>query len=133
MFHLWWKENLLNNQKISKYYEHDCGSIKTYAEIRYLVSFGDERYNAIYDNIRYLISGKSSITCSFSHNFVRIGIDLDNSLAVEKTLTLHNVIILIRSVVNKNKNNHYYNMFLEKGLYENKSNTHCFKINVCIS
>ena len=23
-FHLWWKENLLNYQKVSKYYEHDC-------------------------------------------------------------------------------------------------------------
>ena len=22
--HLWWKENLLNHQKVSKYYEHDC-------------------------------------------------------------------------------------------------------------
>ena len=23
-FHLWCKENLLNHQKVSKYYEHDC-------------------------------------------------------------------------------------------------------------
>ena len=23
-FHLWWKENLLNHQKVSKYYEHGC-------------------------------------------------------------------------------------------------------------
>ena len=23
-FHLWWKKNLLNYQKVSKYYEHDC-------------------------------------------------------------------------------------------------------------
>ena len=23
-FHFWWKENLLNHQKLSKYYEHDC-------------------------------------------------------------------------------------------------------------
>ena len=22
--HLWWKENLLSLQKVSKYYEHDC-------------------------------------------------------------------------------------------------------------
>ena len=26
-FHLLWKENLLNHQKISKFYEHDCRSI----------------------------------------------------------------------------------------------------------
>ena len=23
-FHLWWKENLFNHQKVTKYYEHDC-------------------------------------------------------------------------------------------------------------
>ena len=23
-FHLWWKKNLLNHQKVSKYYEHNC-------------------------------------------------------------------------------------------------------------
>ena len=23
-FYLWWKENLLNYQKVSKYYEYDC-------------------------------------------------------------------------------------------------------------
>ena len=53
-------------------------------------------------------------------------------LYLEKTLTFHNVIILIKSVVNKNENNYYYNIFLEKGLYEDKSKTHFFKMNVCI-
>ena len=24
LLHLWWKESLLNYQKVSKYYEHDC-------------------------------------------------------------------------------------------------------------
>ena len=37
-------------------------------------------------------------------------------------LTFHNVIILIKSVVSKNKNDYYYNIFLEKGLYK-ESNT----------
>ena len=27
-FHLWGKENLLNHQKVSKYYEHDCGILQ---------------------------------------------------------------------------------------------------------
>ena len=26
MFHLWWKQNLVNYQKVSKYYDHDCSS-----------------------------------------------------------------------------------------------------------
>ena len=35
-------------------------------------------------------------------------------------LTFHNVIILIKPVVNKNENKYYYNIFLEKGSYKDK-------------
>ena len=37
-------------------------------------------------------------------------------------LAFHNVIILIKSVVNKNENKYYYNIFLEKGSNKYKSN-----------
>ena len=37
-------------------------------------------------------------------------------------LTFHNVIILIKAVVNENENNYYYNLFLEKFTYKDKSN-----------
>ena len=40
-----------------------------------------------------------------------------DSLPLEKTLTFHNVIVLIKSVFNKDKNNYYYNIFLETGMY----------------
>ena len=40
--------------------------------------------------------------------------------------TFHNAIILIKSVVNENKNNYYYNILLEKLLYKGKSNTQYF-------
>ena len=33
-------------------------------------------------------------------------------------MTLHNVIILIKSVLNKDQNHYYYSTFLEKGLYQ---------------
>ena len=42
------------------------------------------------------------------------------SLCTGKILTCHNVIILIKSVINKNKNGYYYNIFLEKGSYKDK-------------
>ena len=42
----------------------------------------------------------------------------DDSLPLEKTLTLHNVIILIKSVFNKYQNHYYYNKSLEKCLYQ---------------
>ena len=56
----------------------------------------------------------------------RIRIDSDNSLPIEKTLTFHNVIIFIKSVVNENKNNYFSNIFLEKGFYKDNSNTEYF-------
>ena len=47
-------------------------------------------------------------------------VDSYNSLPIKKILTFHNVIILIKSVVNKNKNKYYYHIFLEKGLNKDK-------------
>ena len=44
-----------------------------------------------------------------------------NSLPIERLLTFHNVVILTKSVVNKNQNEYYYNIFSEKGLYKDKS------------
>ena len=88
------------------------GCIKIYDGIRYLVLFGSGLYDTIYNRIRYLINEKSSITDSINHNFARIRIDSYNSLPKEKALTFHNVIILIKSVVNNNENNYYYNIFL---------------------
>ena len=60
----------------------------------------------ICDKIKYLISGKSGITDSINLNFGKIRIDSYNSLPIEKILTFHIVIILIKSVVNKNENNY---------------------------
>ena len=88
------------------------GFIKVYNGTRYLVVlFSPGWYDAIYSRIRYLISKSSGITDNVNHNFARIRIDSYNSLPVEKVLTFHNVTILIISVVNKNKNNYYYNIF----------------------
>ena len=47
-------------------------------------------------------------------------------------MTFQIVIILINSAVNKNENSYYYNIFLEKGLYKDKSDTQHFRMNVCI-
>ena len=49
-----------------------------------------------------------------SHNYAKIKVDLYDSLPLENTMTFHNVIIFIKSVFNKDKNNYYYIIFLEK-------------------
>ena len=41
-------------------------------------------------------------------------VDSYDSLPLENTMTLFNVIILVKWVWNRDKNNHYYNIFLEK-------------------
>ena len=62
----------------------------------------------IYDGTRYLtLASTIKISRYFSHYFVKIKVDSYNSLLIEKTLTLYNVIIFIKSVVNNDKN-HYY-------------------------
>ena len=90
------------------------GFIRVHDGTRYFGLYGPEKYDAIYNRIRYLISEKSGITYVFSHNYTRIKIESNDSLYLEKTLTLDNVIILIKSVFNKNQNHYYYNIFLEK-------------------
>ena len=41
-----------------------------------------------------------------------------DSLPLEKTMTSYDVIILIRSVFNEDKNTYYYNIFLQKASLE---------------
>ena len=96
------------------------------SEFRHLVLFDNGLFDKICDKIQYLISEKSGIADSINHNFGEIRIDSCNYLLIENILTFHNVIILIKSVVNKNKNNYYYNIFLEKDLHKDKSDTKYF-------
>ena len=70
------------------------------------------------NRIRYLISVKSGITYIIPHNYAKIEVDSYDSLPPEKAMTFHNVIILIKSVFNKDKSNYYYNVCLEKPSYE---------------
>ena len=79
------------------------GFIRIYEGTRYLTLFGSDKCYAIYDKIRYLINLKSSITYIFSHYFVKIEVDSHDFLSIKKTLTLHNVIILIKSALIKIK------------------------------
>ena len=44
----------------------------------------------------------------------KIKLDSYDSLSIEKRLTLHDDKIHIKSVLNKDKNNYYYKLFLEK-------------------
>ena len=43
-----------------------------YDGTRYLVLFGAEKYDFIYERIRYLVAVKSGITYGISHNYVKL-------------------------------------------------------------
>ena len=84
--------------------------IRIYDGTRYLTLFGSEQNDAIYNRIR--LSLKSGITYIFSHYSVKIKVDSYDSLPIEKLLTLHNVIIQMKSVLNKDKNHYYYKILI---------------------
>ena len=71
-------------------------------------------YDAINDSIRYLIGLKSSNTFVFSHNYSNTKFDSCDSLPLEETFNLQNVMKHIKAVLNKDQNHHYYKTFLEK-------------------
>ena len=88
------------------------GFTKIYDGSKYLVLLGLEKYDAMCDRVAYLISPKSGITYTFSHYFTKIKVDSYNSLPIEKILTLHNVKIHIKSVLNKDKYHYYFRKML---------------------
>ena len=56
-------------------------------------------------------------------------INLEESESIQMIIYLlkkYNVIILIKLVGDKNEDKYYYNIFLEKGLHKDKSNTESF-------
>ena len=82
------------------------GLIRVYDGAGYLVLFGTEKTDSINNRIRYLIGVKSGIT------YVLFLIITQSRFI--QPFNFHNVIILINSIFSKDKNNYYYNIFLEK-------------------
>ena len=78
-------------------YDKIDGFIKIHNKIRYLRSF-NEWWDKVCDRTKYLISKKTGITDSINHNFATVRIDSYDYLPFQKILTLHNVIILIKSM-----------------------------------
>ena len=88
-------------------------------KIKHLVLFDYGLFDKICNKIKLLIPKESGITNDINHSFEGIRIVSYNSFIF--TMTFH-----IKSIVNKNKNKYCCNIFLEKGLYKDKSNTRYF-------
>ena len=60
-------KNLIASKRLRNRFNKIDGIIIVYDEIRYLVLFGSEKYDSIYNKIRYLISVKrGNYICNFS-------------------------------------------------------------------
>ena len=97
-----------------------CGS-----EFRFWVLFDHGLFDKIVDKIKYLISDYVVLQ-------IVLIIILERSeliyiiLYLLKKYWFFIMLLLIKSVVNKNKNRNYYNIFLEKSSYRDKSDTRYF-------
>ena len=107
-------KTLIDPKPLSIRFDKIDGFIRIYDGTRYLTLFGSEKLGAIYKRIRY--KSKKWHNIMFSHYFAKFKVDSYDSLPIEKILMLHNVIIHIKSVPNKDRNHYYVKRFLEKCL-----------------
>ena len=77
------------------------GLIRDYDRIKNFVFFGPENYDIVFDRIRCSIWSKGCITYVDSFSYAKIKTDSDDGSPLEKTLTVRNIVILIKSVFNE--------------------------------
>ena len=75
-------KNLIGSKPLRIKFDKIDGFIWIYDRTRYLTLFGSEKYDAIYNRIRYCGSLKSSITYIFSHYFGKIKVDSYDLLCI---------------------------------------------------
>ena len=61
--------------------------ITVYDGTRYLIFFGSEKNDSVYNKIGCLINAKNSITYTISHNYAKVRGDSYDSLPLENTVT----------------------------------------------
>ena len=97
-------KTLINPKSLRIKFNQIDGFIRIYDGTRYLILFDAGEYEAIYNKIKYLISLKNGITYIFSHYFTKRKADSYDSLPMEKRLILHNIIMHVKLVLNKDEN-----------------------------
>ena len=87
---------LFNSSPLRFRFDKIDAFIRVYDVTSYLELFGSEKYDFIYGRIRHLIIIKSGITYIISHNYPTIKVNSYDSLPQEKTMTLRNIIKLVK-------------------------------------
>ena len=108
-------KTLIDPKPLCIRFDKIVGFTRMYDETIYLALLDSEKYDSIYDRIRYKVyisyKSKKWHQIYFSHFVVKIKVDSCDYLPIEKILTLHNVIILIKSGLTKDK------ILLLKGIF----------------
>ena len=115
-------KSLIGAKPLRVRFDFGNGFISVYDTSRYLVLFSTDKYDAIYNSIRYLLSLKNGTTYVIYHSYARNTVDSFDSFTLEKPIAFQNVITLITSVFNKNKYHYYYNIFWEKDWNQSPEN-----------
>ena len=69
-----------------------------------------KKYEELWSKIRYLISSITKNSCDYHGKYMKIKINSDDKLPLNKTIEIHNmVIVIIRAVFNEN--NKYFHGF----------------------
>ena len=106
-YNIWYKTPACPKPLHIRFNKLDGFIVSVDGRVEHLILFDYGLFNEICDKMKYLMSQKSSITNSINHDFGKIKTDSYNSLPIKEILTLililyfHNVMILIKSVVNK--------------------------------
>ena len=94
------------------------GFIIAYDLTKYLILPRPEKYDTVFNKIRYPIALKSSGPYVDSFNYAKIQNWFRWWFDSSQTLPMHNVVMIIKLAFNKNHNEYYCKIFLEKCLYQ---------------
>ena len=92
-------KSLIGAKPLRVRFDFGNGFISVYDTSRYLVLFSTDKYDAIYNNIRYLLSLKNGTTYVISHSYARNAVDSFDSFTLEKPIAFQNVITLISQLL----------------------------------
>ena len=85
-------KSLIDSKPLRIRFDKIDGFIRVFDRARYLVFFGSEKYDSIYNRIKYHMNVKSSIIYIIPNNNAKIKVDSYDSLPLGKTMTFYDVI-----------------------------------------
>ena len=77
-------KTLIDSKPLRIRFDKIDGFIIIYDGTRYLILFGSEKHDNIYNRIIYFIALKSGITYTFYHHFAKIIVDSDDFLPIKE-------------------------------------------------